>query len=429
MSKRDEAIIQNARQVIAMWKEGNITNITAWQKLTGQEIASSTARKYLNAIDNFINYSKIDKIDNVRLGIDFERHENKFGETIYVQKSTMLVNIESMTDKTPNDLMILHGYDPLQWKMIKSENKAWNGTSKAHGTYTMFSSSIKVEPIQSELTTDQIKKIFDEFESPEVTDKTNIKSNKNKIMYEFGLVDFHLGLYAWHEETGENYDIDIAIETAKRGINDILSRMENCEKILLPIGQDFFHIDNEKNTTTKGTPQSVDTRWQKIFREGCSLNVWFIKKLFQKTNKIQINYVKSNHDQKLSYFLVCWLDAYFRNDNRIDVNLSPYPRQYIQWGKCGICLLHDLPKKRIDKIFQAESPEIWGNTKFRELHKGHTHNEAVQSEMGVTIRTIAPITPRCDWTTEKGFYSERKFQCFKWHKEKGLRQIVYSSIE
>lgn len=192
----------------------------------------------------------------------------------------------------------------------------------------------------------------------------------------------------------------------------------------------FFNVDNEKNTTTKGTAQTTDSRWQKMFRKGCEYNVWAINKLLNKTNKVDVLYINSNHDSKMSYFLILWLDAYYRNDSRVNVDISSYPRQYKQWGKCAIGYLHDLPKKRIDKIMQAEAPELWGNTKFREIHKGHLHYEELTENMGIKIRMISPITAQSDWITRQGFVGTvRQIQAFVWHKELGLRAIYNSIIE
>jgi hypothetical protein len=384
-------------------------------------ISTRQARYHLAAAKN--EPEKVKPIE-----VKLKKSTNKHGETVYVQTSTILIDIQEMKDKSPMDLMRAHGYDPLKWELIDSTNRPYQGTSKLHGTYTMFSNSIKVRPLQTRITTEEIRQIFNTFNPPKLQKIQPVKDTQKNIMLEFGLVDMHLGLLSWKEETGENYDINIAIQTAKDHILDILGRVEPCEKILLPVGQDFFHIDSEKNQTTAGTDQDVDGRWQKIFRKGCELKVWFISQLLQKSNNIEIHYVKSNHDMKMAYFLTLWLDAYYRNESRVNVDIAWNQRKYIKWGKCAICLLHDLPKNKIDKIMQAEEAKLWGSTIYRENHKAHDHHEEVKEYMGVTVRTISPITARSEWTASKGYYSQRRFMAFQWHKEKGLRNILYSNV-
>lgn len=427
----DNQII-TAQHIIDGWKEKTIDNVKTWELLTGQtDISSDTARKYINAVERFINNVGNTKVaDKQRVALELEEFTNSQGVTVYIQKSTMMLDIQNMNDKTPNDLMRLHGYDPLKWKLKSAQNKAYQGTSKKQGTYTMYSSTLRVEPLQSNISENDMKEVFDKFKAPKHKVKNPVKVNKKDIMLEIPQTDFHLGLLAWKEESGENYNIKIAVEQAEKSLMDIISRVDTVEQIVYPCGSDFFNADDEKGMTNRGTPQTMDNRWQKIFRKGCEYNVWAIDNLLKKTNDVQVMYINSNHDAKMSYLLILWLDAYYRNDKRVTVNISPYPRQYIKWGDCGICYLHTLPKKRIDKIFQVEAPKLWGETKYREIHIGHLHHEELIEHMGVKVRMISPMTASSDWSTRQGYIgSIRQIQAFMWHKKLGLRAVLNSVLE
>lgn len=232
--------IVNANHIIEKWKLKEYTNQEAWKLLSGQmNTSDTTSRKYINAVENFIN-SDIDRVENERVAVELEEFKNSSGRLVYVQKSTMMLNIQNMEDKTPNDLMRLHGYNPLKWHLKSSQNKAYQGTSKKQGTYTMFSSTIRVEPLQDKLSENQIKQIFDNFVPPKMKKIKKVDITNKDIMIEIPQTDFHLGLFAWHEESGADYDIKIAVNSAKKSFSDIYSRMETCGKILYPCGSDFF---------------------------------------------------------------------------------------------------------------------------------------------------------------------------------------------
>lgn len=433
--KTDKGLLKKARQTVAKWKNNHMSHQAAWEELTGNVLAKSTCRKYMNALDNFLlNAKPSNRLDKIQLNVELQESKNEKGDKIYTQKSTILTNIQNIRDKSPEEMLQLHGYDPLQWELIKSINKAYQGTSKLQGTYDMFSSTVRARPLQNKLSLPALQKIFQNFEPPEIKQASTVPIHNEDIMLEFPIMDVHLGKLAWHEETGQDYDLSTAKHLYEQITEDILdrvsSRYNTVGKVLFPVGQDMFHTDNERSTTTKGTQLTVDSRWQKMFRRGCELNVWAVEKLKRHTNDIVISYVKSNHDAKMSYMLVLFLSAWFRDDPKVTINISPYPRKYYQWGRCMIGYLHKMAKKRIDKIMQSEAPKIWGDTRFRELHIGHQHIEGLQEYTGFKIRNISSITATDDWHCDKGYVNViRQAQAFVWYKDKGLRDVINSVVE
>ena len=77
----------------------------------------------------------------------------------------------------------------------------------------------------------------------------------------------HLGKLAWPGDR-ENYDYKICRERflgpIARHIEQIAARRFKFEKIIYPIGNDFFNFDTIEQTTTAGTRQDSDLRWQKL---------------------------------------------------------------------------------------------------------------------------------------------------------------------
>jgi hypothetical protein len=89
------------------------------------------------------------------------------------------------------------------------------------------------------------------------------------MLYQINLFDAHIGMKAWGPETGEDYDLYIAIRRYEEAFMRLLHEAPEHSRILLPIGQDLFHFDTliqgKAGATAKGTPQDVDSRWQKLF--------------------------------------------------------------------------------------------------------------------------------------------------------------------
>jgi len=61
-----------------------------------------------------------------------------------------------------------------------------------------------------------------------------------------------LGKLCWHRETGENYDITIARRRFLNVAQDIINKTSQYkfEKVILPVGNDFFNADTPDDTTT-----------------------------------------------------------------------------------------------------------------------------------------------------------------------------------
>jgi len=118
------------------------------------------------------------------------------------------------------------------------------------------------------------KDMIDDF--CKVVPKAKIRAyNLNgKNLLEVDLFDVHFGKLGWIKETGSgSYDAKIAEEIFLRAIKTLLKRATkvcDIEKILFPVGNDFFNADNSYPlpATTRGTPQQEDLRWQKTFQNG-----------------------------------------------------------------------------------------------------------------------------------------------------------------
>jgi len=146
------------------------------------------------------------------------------------------------------------------------------------------------------------------------------KFNKERFMYEIALADLHYAMYAWKEEVGSNYDIDIADEIYKNAVDDLLMKAQGfpIELIALPTGNDFFHSDNLFNTSTKGTALDIDSRWQKAFTRGHRLLISVIDRL-STIAPVCVPMVPGNHDVERLFYLGEVLNAYYSKTKHVDI--------------------------------------------------------------------------------------------------------------
>jgi hypothetical protein len=279
------------------------------------------------------------------------------------------------------------------------------------------------------ISTDYIRELLEEIEPPKIKE-AGYKSDG--MMLEFPIMDLHLGKLAEAEETGDEYNIEIAKELVKTTVLDILGKVEKLglpiEQTVFQIGQDYFHVDNSKHTTTNGTIMSQDISWHKMFGEGVELMVWIIEQI-RRISPVKIYWVGGNHDWVLSYCLAHVINAYYREVDGVEIELSASPRKYIHYGNNLIGYSHgDEDRKRIKMLMAQEVPELWGQTKYHEWHLGHYHHYS-EDDTGITVLYLPALTASDEWHAKKGFTGERGIQVFLWDKIKGKQFVIHSNIK
>ena len=275
--------------------------------------------------------------------------------------------------------------------------------------------------------------------SPQVPSNFRKQPQEGKLL-EITVFDLHFGKVAWHEEVGENYNIEIATQRFNDCIDYFIDLYKGTSlgRILLPISNDFFNSDRSHpfNSTTSGTPQEEDTRWQNTFRKGRELLITNIQKL-SKIAPVEVKVVPGNHDYERSFYLGDSLEGWFHNDQNVNIDNSPNPRKYFSYGKNLIGFTHGNNEKLADlpMIMAQENPTAWAMSYYREFHLGHLHHKkegrfnATNELQGVMVRHMSSLSGTDSWHHKKGYIGARKSaEAFLWDKEKGLLNQSYFNI-
>jgi len=267
-----------------------------------------------------------------------------------------------------------------------------------------------------------------------------IETPLERFMYEIDLFDIHYGKKAWEVETGENYDCDIAESRSLHAMAYHLSQLNGKipELILLPIGNDFLHIDTPEGTTTKGTSQDSDDRLTMLFRNGVHLLVHMIE-MCASVAPTEVVVVPGNHDMISTINVATALEGWFYHNDRVSIDDSPMERKYKSYGSNLIGFVHgsrdDPPPDKLPLIMAEEMKEAWSTAKFKEWHTGHTHKKkelkylSADSFGGVTFEVIPSITGTDKWHYQKGFIGTLKRSVAQtWDYERGKTSVNYCII-
>lgn len=249
-------------------------------------------------------------------------------------------------------------------------------------------------------------------------------------MLEVCLFDVHIGMLAWAQEAGADYDVTIASDVIADAVDRLVANASGwpVDRVLVPLGNDWMHtdatIDGKGGATTRGTPQDVDTRWQRQFRMARTAAVGAIDTLRQ-VAPVDVVIVPGNHDSERMFTLGEVLEAWYRADDAVTIRNSPAPRDYYRYGSTLLGLAHGHNEKHADLplIMATEAADDWAATTHREWHIGHRHRKGeaipVAEHSAVRVRTMPSLAPADAWHAAKGYHHMRAAEAYIWNHDDG----------
>lgn len=233
--------------------------------------------------------------------------------------------------------------------------------------------------------------------------------------------DPHFGMKAWAEETGDNFDLDEAERLTRAAVDRLVSSAPAAATALLLNLGDFFHADNQDNRTRSGHQLDVDTRWQKVMQVGLRAMIYAVQRLLERHRTVIVRNVKGNHDNHSSFALALAMDAYFANEERVAIALTPAAFWYFRFGKVLIgathgdtCKLANLPG-----VMACDAAADWGVTAHRYWYFGHVHHDEVKEFPGVKCESFRTLAARDAWHAGQGYRAGRDMRLIVHHREFG----------
>ncbi len=341
--------------------------------------------------------------------------------------------------KSLEDLIRVCEIDTKTWKIDSWQCKKWDlgikNNQEQIETKALFSVSAKlsVRKVDTDLGL-QKNVLLDEI-------KAYIKDNSKKVykdfefkvsgglLLEIAIFDAHFGKLAHAEESGEDYDLKIAGERFTNAVEDLLSKVDvsAVTRILFPIGNDLFNVDNFTKSTFNLTPQDSDTRFHKMVKFVRALLIETIDKL-STIAPVDVIIVVGNHDTTVTYMTGEILDAFYYNNPNVVVNNEATLRKYYSFGNNSFMFTHGDREKQADlgMIFAAEKPHVWANSIYRFIQLGHYHhnkkiNYLSNNEFqGFQIQILPSLSPNDAWHTGKGYSALRQAKAFLYDQQDGL---------
>lgn len=347
-------------------------------------------------------------------------------------------SLEALLDKAGVDLDV--------WNVDRHMVNKWDVTTKLGKVYQNWQIKAwlkKNQEIQDAKDAKEIIKDLIENHKPIRYKPVKHSKTREQNLLEINIFDLHLGKLCWSEEVNNNYDTKIASRRFRYALENLLRRAEGYqfERILFPVGNDFFNSDTMNNTTTAGTYQHDDQRWQKTFRTGFKLLVEAIDMLSQHA-PVDVVVIPGNHDYQRSFFVGEALSAWYRNSTDVKVDNSVNPRKYYEYGNVLLGFTHG-DKEKIEalrSLMAHEAKGAWARTIYKEFHLGHQHrklatkyvvkSDITKEELGIVVRQMSSLAGTDTWHHTMGYLGPtRAAEGFLWNKQQGLLGNINVNIE
>ncbi len=326
---------------------------------------------------------------------------------------------EEVINNTLDD-MVDQFLDIRKMEILKrAEKKKWRQIEKDAEQYLL---------LRENLTDSFLEALSDHKSAP-------VKNRNMKIDKQYAVVlsptDLHFGKYGWIDEVGSTYDLDEARERVLNKTEELLARLPSKpDKFFVGIGSDWFHVDNDIGTTTKGTAQDMAATPAQILMEGCDLARQHID-LLRTVSDVELIFMGGNHDRHTSIMLMLYLEAYYNDCDDVNVIVSPHIRQYVTYGKNLIGFTHGDGKvmNKLSMLMAHEAREKWGQTTNHLWFHGHLHHQQMRETAGCLVVQLPSLAGEDRYHARNGYTMSRAgLSAYMIDKDMGLIGSLFAPV-
>lgn len=253
-----------------------------------------------------------------------------------------------------------------------------------------------------------------------------VKQPKNSgnanLLNTYVVTDFHLGMMAWHEESGEDYDMQIAERLLMDWFRAAIDQSPAASTGLLANIGDFLHWDGlEAVTPASRNVLDADTRLQKVIRVAIRCIKSIVRMLLEKHDNVHVLMCDANHDEASEAWMRELFASHYEEEPRVTVDNSGSTFYCYEHGKVSLFYHHGHKKKmaNIDDVFAAKFREVYGRTKYSYAHMGHLHNQSVRESNLMIVEQHRTLAAKDAYAAQHGYLSGRDAKVITYHRDYG----------
>jgi len=366
-----------------------------------KEFATEKQLEYINAIEKHGSVSKAAKA----LGVDRRGVDRCIARVKARAAKRGIAPLHDMNNSVPE------GY------LVKGVSTLYDADG---GIKTQWVKSLIDPDKQAEMLREVMRSMASEIkrEKPVKSKPKSISS----LLSLYILTDYHLGMKAWGEETGADWDMKIAEDTLVNAFKLLMKAAPPSTIGVLGQLGDFLHYDGlDAVTPAHHHILDADTRFQKIVRVAIRALRRIVKMMLEKHQNVHIIMAEGNHDPASSIWLRELFAALYEDEPRITVDQSADPYYCYEFGKTCLFLHHGHKRKpgNIDDVFVAKFREEFGRTEHAYAHLGHLHHDKSLETNLMTVEQHRTLASPDAFASRGGWMSGRSAKVITYSGEYG----------
>lgn len=245
--------------------------------------------------------------------------------------------------------------------------------------------------------------------------------------------DAHLGMLAWGEECGEDWDLSIAERITCGAMDSLVQAAPPTERAYICNLGDWHHYDSLAAVTPRsGHNLDADGRYAKMIRVSVKVMRQCIESALTRHRLVIVRCEPGNHDETGALWLAIALSHIYANEPRVIIDTSPSLFGYLRFGKVliGSHHGHTCKPKDLPGVMAADRPMDWGETLFRYWWGGHVHHEQVIEFPGVRFESFNTLAAKDAFAANAGYRAQRNMKAIVFHERHGevARHTVHPAM-
>lgn len=241
------------------------------------------------------------------------------------------------------------------------------------------------------------------------------------------LSDSHLGQLSWKRETGENWNMDKAVDTIYRTFEMSMNDLPKAGTCFINQLGDFLHYNSHLPITpTAGHMLDTDSRYYKVVEEAVVLLRRIVDLALDNHKKVILLCAEGNHDLDAPPWLHMTFKSIYEKEPRLEVIDGPRPYYAYEFGDNLLAFHHGHKKSQPGAIREFFSNDrefrpMWGRARRAYCHTGHLHHEKQDGQGFMKVVQHPTMASKSSYEARAGWESERGCLSFSYHKVHGQR--------
>lgn len=248
--------------------------------------------------------------------------------------------------------------------------------------------------------------------------------------YIFG--DPHVGMLSWNDETGSNWDLEIAKRVHIDAMAEMVERAPAAEAALVVNLGDLCHQDSmEPKTPASGHILDADGRYARMVDVAFSMMRTLIEEALRKHKQVHVISIQGNHDETSGLNIAKMLAIAYEKNQRVTVDTSPSVFRYHRFGEnlIGIHHGHKCKPAGLPAVMQNDERRAFAATENHYWHVGHFHHADRKEYADCIVEVHNTLAARDAYAHNGGWRSKRSAVCIIYDKHKGEDGRFYAYVK